>query len=73
MSKNNKKDIEQCALHDVSNFVFSITEQQLEQLIEKVHKNIEKITRPKGEYCIGFQIQNSTEATIKNFLKKHCC
>ena len=73
MSKNNNKDTEQCTLHGVSNCVFSITEEQLEKLIEKVHTNVEKITKPKGEYRIVSQIKNSTVATIKNFLKKHCC
>ena len=51
---------------------FKITGEQLDELIEKLKRNVGKITHPKGEYIIESRINNSLEATIKNYLKKNC-
>jgi hypothetical protein len=60
-------------ISDVSNSVFSITEEQLEKLIEKVGDKITSTLDREGKSTKGFAIKNSVSDTIKSYLKKHCC
>lgn len=60
-------------ISDVSNSVFSITEKQLEKLIDKVQNNIKTKLNKKGEYSLSSDLSQSVSDTIKHFLKKHCC
>jgi hypothetical protein len=59
-------------ISDVSNSVFSITE-QLEKLIEKVGDKITSTLYREGRSTKGLAIKNSVSDTIKSYLKKHCC
>jgi ribosomal protein S13 len=59
-------------ISDVSNSVFSITEEQLEKLIDKVQNNIKDKLNKKGEYSLSSDLSQSVSDTIKHFLKKHC-
>ena len=60
-------------ISDVSNSVFSITEEQLEKLIEKVKDKITVTLDKEGKSTKGLAITNSVSDTIKAYLKKHCC
>lgn len=60
-------------ISDVSNSVFSITEEQLEKLIEKVKDKIIDTLDKEGKSTKGLAITNSVSDTIKSYLKKHCC
>ena len=60
-------------ISDVSNSVFSITEEQLEKLIEKVKGKITDTLDKEGKSTKGLVITNSVSDTIKTYLKKHCC
>lgn len=60
-------------ISDVSNSVFSITEEQLEKLIEKVKDKITDTLDKEGKSTKGLAITNSVSDTIKSYLKKHCC
>jgi arsenate reductase-like glutaredoxin family protein len=60
-------------ISDVSNSVFSITEEQLDKLIEKVGDKITSTLDREGRSTKGLSIKNSVSDTIKSYLKKHCC
>jgi hypothetical protein len=57
---------------DVSNNGFSITEEQLEKLIEKIGDKIMSTLDREGKSTKGLVIKNSVSDTIKSYLKKHC-
>ncbi|MCK9477609.1 MAG: hypothetical protein M0R46_16965 [Candidatus Muirbacterium halophilum] len=57
-------------ISDVSNSVFSITEEQLEKLIEKVKDKITDTLDKEGKSTKGLAITNSVSDTIKSYLKK---
>jgi uncharacterized tellurite resistance protein B-like protein len=71
--KQRISESENLNISDVSNSVFSITEEQLEKLIEKVQNNIKTKLNKKGEYSSSADVSQSVSDTIKSFLKKHCC
>jgi len=60
-------------ISDVSNSVFSITEEQLEKLIEKIGDKITSTLDREGRSTKGLSLKNSVSDTIKSYLKKHCC
>ena len=60
-------------MSDVRNSVFSITEEQLSELIEKVGDKIHGILNKEGRSTKGLVLTNSVSDTIKTYLKKHCC
>jgi len=60
-------------ISDVSNSVFSITEEQLEKLIEKIGDKITSTLGREGRSTKGLSLKNSVSDTIKSYLKKHCC
>jgi len=60
-------------ISDVSNSVFSITEEQLEKLIEKIGDKITSTLDREGRSTKGLSLKNSISDTIKSYLKKHCC
>ena len=61
------------SISDVSDSVFSITEEQLEKLIEKVKDKITDTLDKEGKSTKGLAITNSVSDTIKTYLKKYCC
>lgn len=60
-------------ISDVSNSVFSITEEQLSELIEKIGDKIQGTLNKEGRSTKGLALTNSVSDTIKTYLKKHCC
>ena len=77
--KNNKhiqsfnEHQENLNISDVSNSVFSITEEQLSELIEKVGDKITGMLDKEGRSTKGLALTNSVSDTIRTYLKKHCC
>ena len=69
----NHEASENLNISDVSNSVFSITEEQLSELIEKVSDKIHGILNKEGRSTKGLALTNSVSDTIKTYLKKHCC
>jgi len=59
-------------ISDVSNTVFSITEEQLDKLIDKVKDKITDTLNKEGKSTKGLVITNSVSDTIKSYLKKYC-
>ena len=74
-NKNTEVDNTDKKLHisDVSNSVFSITEEQLSELIEKVGYKITGMLDKEGRSTKGLALTNSVSDTIRTYLKKHCC
>ena len=60
-------------ISDVSNGVFSITEEQLSELIEKLGDKIQGMLNREGRSTKGLALTNSVSDTIRTYLKKHCC
>ena len=60
-------------ISDVSNSVFSITEEQLSELIEKLGDKIQGMLNREGRSTKGLALTNSVSDTIRTYLKKHCC
>lgn len=57
-------------ISDVSNSVFSITEEQLSELIEKVGDKIQGMLNKEGRSTKGLALTNSVSDTIKTYLTK---
>jgi len=55
-----------------NNKVFSITENQLNDLIEKIKNNVKNKTNKRGEYSIGLEIGQSISDIIKTYLVRNC-
>lgn len=60
-------------ISDFSNSVFSITEEQLSELIEKLGDKIQGMLNREGRSTKGLVLTNSVSDTIRTYLKKHCC
>ena len=60
-------------ISDVSNSVFSITEEQLSELIEKLGDKIQGMLNREGRSTKGLALTNSVSDTIRTYLRKHCC
>ena len=60
-------------ISDVSNSVFSITDEQLSELIEKLGDKIQGMLNREGRSTKGLALTNSVSDTIRTYLKKHCC
>lgn len=52
--------------------VFTISDEQLNELVNKIENNIRKITDKKGEHSLGSKICDSVTDTLTNYLKKKC-
>ena len=57
----------------VSDSVFSITEEQLSELIEKIGDKIQGMLIREGRSTKVLALTNSVSDTIRTYLKKHCC
>ena len=57
----------------VSNSVYSITDEQVAELIEKVGVKIYKMLMTEGKSSKTLALTNSVKDTIKTYLSKHCC
>jgi hypothetical protein len=57
----------------VSNSVYSITDEQVAELIEKLGVKIYTMLMLEGKSTKSLALTNSVKDTIKTYLSKHCC
>lgn len=69
----NDSETPKLGISDVSNSAFSITEEQLSELIEKLGDKIQGMLNREGRSTKGLALTNSVSDTIRTYLKKHCC
>ena len=64
---------QQLNIAGVSGSIYSITDEQVAELIEKLGVKIYTMLMTEGKSTKSLALTNSVKDTIKMYLSKHCC